>query len=116
MNCSFLIVSWRLKASILPFERYEILLPLKYNDGTPVEPEKFQETRRELVVRFGALTGCPTSCRAVGIGRAYQDELIRFVVDTEATPDIDEFFRTLKERLKERFRQIEIWITRILFV
>ena len=25
----------------MPFERYEILLPLKYNDGTPVEPEKF---------------------------------------------------------------------------
>ena len=27
---------------IVPFERYEILLPLKYNDGTTVEPEKFQ--------------------------------------------------------------------------
>jgi len=40
----------------MPFERYEILLPLKYNDGTPVEPEKFQQTRRELVERFGALT------------------------------------------------------------
>ena len=34
----------------MPFERYEILLPLKYNDGTPVEPEKFQATRRELVL------------------------------------------------------------------
>ena len=44
-------------------------------------------------------------------GHEYQDELIRFVVDTEATPDNDEFFRALKERLKERFRQIEIWIT-----
>jgi len=33
----------------MPFERYEILLPLNYNDGTPIEPEKFQETRRELV-------------------------------------------------------------------
>jgi hypothetical protein len=33
----------------VPFERYEILLPLKYNDGTPVELEKFQATRRELV-------------------------------------------------------------------
>lgn len=33
----------------MPFERYEILLPLNYNDGTPIEPGKFQETRRELV-------------------------------------------------------------------
>jgi len=97
----------------MPFERYEILLPLKYNDGTPVEPEKFQETRRELVRRFGALTmdAPPISGLWVSGGREYQDELIRFVVDAEATPDTDEFFRDFKERLKERFRQVEIWIT-----
>jgi hypothetical protein len=41
---------------IVPFERYEILLPLKYNDGTAVEPETFQATRRELVGQLGALT------------------------------------------------------------
>ncbi len=40
----------------MPFERYEILLPLKYNDGSPIEAEKFQATRRELVAQFGALT------------------------------------------------------------
>lgn len=40
----------------MPSERYEILLPLKYNDGSSVEPEKFQQTRRELVQKFGALT------------------------------------------------------------
>jgi hypothetical protein len=97
----------------MPFERYEILLPLQYNDGTPVEPEKFQETRRELVRRFGALTmdAPPASGLWMSGGREYTDELIRFVVDTEATPDTDEFFRDFKERLKERFRQIEIWIT-----
>ena len=97
----------------MPFERYEILLPLKYNDGTAVEPEKFQETRRELVGRFGAFTmdAPPISGLWVSGGREYQDELIRFVVDAEATPDTDEFFRDFKERLKERFRQVEIWIT-----
>ena len=40
----------------MPLERYEILLPLKYNDGTPIEPEKFQQTRKELVEKFGAIT------------------------------------------------------------
>jgi hypothetical protein len=58
----------------MPSERYEILLPLNYNDGTPIEPEKFQETRRELVEHFGALTmdapaiaglGCPVVVSAV---------------------------------------------------
>jgi hypothetical protein len=57
----------------MPFERYEILLSLKYNDGTPVEPEKFQETRRELVERFGALTMDvpPVSGLWVSGGREY---------------------------------------------
>ena len=97
----------------MPFERYEILLPLKYNDGSLVEPEKFQETRRELVAQFGALTmdAPPVSGLWISGGREYRDELIRFVVDAEATPDTDAFFRDFKERLKDRFRQVEIWIT-----
>ena len=87
----------------MPFERYEILLPLNYNDGTPIEPENFQETRRELVEQFGALTmDAPTiSGLWVSGGREYRDELLRFVIDTEATADTDAFFRDLKERLKE---------------
>src|SRR5262245_58086240 len=97
----------------MPFERYEILLPLKYNDGTPVEPEKFQMTRRELVDRFSALTmdAPPIAGLWTSGGREYQDELIRFVVDAEVSADTDEFFRTFKEQLKDRFQQIDIWIT-----
>lgn len=44
-------------------------------------------------------------------GREYRDELLRFIIDAEATAATDAFFRDLKERLKERFRQVEIWIT-----
>src|SRR5437870_106694 len=97
----------------MPFERYEILLPLKYNDGSPVEPEKLQATRRALVEQFGALTmdAPPIAGLWVSGGREYQDELIRFVVDAKASPDTDAFFRGFKEQLKERFRQVEIWIT-----
>jgi hypothetical protein len=36
--------------------RYEIYLPLLYNDGTPIEPEKFDYVERELVERFGGVT------------------------------------------------------------
>src|SRR4029434_11200481 len=88
---------------IMPFERYEILLPLNYNDGTPIEPEKFQETRRELVEQFGALTlDAPASAGLwVSGGREYRDELLRFVIDTEATAATDAFFRDFKEQLKK---------------
>lgn len=34
--------------------RFEILLPLFYNDGRSVEAEKFVLTDDELVARFGA--------------------------------------------------------------
>ena len=40
----------------MPYKRYEVLLPIKYNDGTPVEPDKFTETRLELFDRFGGAT------------------------------------------------------------
>jgi len=40
----------------VPATRYEILLPLKYNDGSDIESEKLLETKQELVHRFGALT------------------------------------------------------------
>ncbi len=97
----------------MPFERYEILLPLKYNDGTPVEPEKFQQTRRELVERFGALTMEVQPVSGVWIygGQEHHDELIRFIVDTESSTANDAFFAALKTTLKDRFRQIDIWIT-----
>lgn len=95
------------------FERYEILLPIKYNDGTPVEPGKFQETRRELVAKFGALTMDTTPKYGVWEheGKKYYDEMVRFVVDTQGSPAVDRFFSDLKLRLKKRFKQLDIWIT-----
>lgn len=97
----------------MPFERYEILLPLAYNDGTPVEPEAVQQTRRELVQRFGAVTMDiqPVSGLWVHGGQEYHDELIRFVMDAEASPSTEAFFAEFKATLKSRFRQIDIWIT-----
>jgi hypothetical protein len=37
-------------------KRYEIYLPLKYNDGKEIEPEKIKQIREELIEEFGALT------------------------------------------------------------
>jgi hypothetical protein len=82
----------------MPFERYEILLPLNYNDDTPIEPEKFQETRRALVEHFGALPMDAPVIAGLWVsgGREYRDKLLRFVIDAEATADTDAFFRTSK--------------------
>ena len=40
----------------MKLKRYEILLPLMYNDGTVIEKEKFDQTNEELLSEFGAVT------------------------------------------------------------
>ena len=37
-------------------KKYEIYLPLKYNDGSEIELEKFKQIREDLITTFGALT------------------------------------------------------------
>jgi hypothetical protein len=102
------------RARLLPrrVRRYEVLLPLKYNDGREVEPEKIDQTTREFSNRFGAVT--QDLIRVSGIWRYgeewYQDHLLRLRVDT-GDPHARRFFRTMKESWKERFDQIDIWIT-----
>ncbi|MBI4024670.1 MAG: hypothetical protein HY360_06785 [Verrucomicrobia bacterium] len=41
----------------------------------------------------------------------FHDDLVRVFVDVADIPAHREFFVQLKERLKTRFRQIEIWMT-----
>jgi hypothetical protein len=92
--------------------RYEILLPIRYNDGALVEEEKFFRTQEELVDQFGAFTSSPEVLRGVWMqaGQRFEDEHLRMVIDVLSTTESQAFFRQFKERLKTRFRQIEIWI------
>lgn len=93
--------------------RYEILLPLFYDDGQNIEKEKFLLTNKELVDKFGATT--TDSARIVGRwiyqNQLYQDKLIRIGIDVPESDNSETFFRQYKEVLKERFKQIDIWIT-----
>jgi len=41
--------------------RYEILLPLRYNDGRSIGDDKFDQTRAELVDRFDGISFQPQS-------------------------------------------------------
>ncbi len=38
---------------------YDLFIPLYYNDGTSVEPAKFQDLQRRLLERFEGLTYFP---------------------------------------------------------
>jgi hypothetical protein len=93
--------------------RFEILLPLFYNDGRPVEREKFVETDDEVVQRFGAASTDTVVVRGRWLYQStlYQDQLIRVRLDVEDTPERWQSVRNLKETLKVRFDQVDIWIT-----
>ncbi len=93
--------------------RFEILLPQRFNDGQPVPEELFAETILDIRQRFGAVSSETQIIRGVWehSGQSYRDELIRIFVDVVDTPENQQFFRNLKERLKGRFQQIDIRIT-----
>jgi hypothetical protein len=93
--------------------RYEILLPLRFNDGRPMPDEVVADTLLELEGRFGAV-----SCETATIrghwrheGQAFRDDLIRVFVDVADDPEHRSFFAEFKERLKVRFDQLDIWMT-----
>lgn len=92
--------------------RYEILLPVRHNDGRPVSGELLEQTREELVAQFGGITVAPHTFLGVWMhqGARYEEEMRRFSVDVEETPANHEFFVRYKATLLERFEQIDIYI------
>lgn len=92
--------------------RYEILLPLKFNDGQPVPAEALYQTREDLIARFDGLNVLPHPLLGIWMheGRRHEDESVRVTVDVEDTEENQFFFINFKATLLERFQQIEIYI------
>jgi hypothetical protein len=93
--------------------RFEILLPLFYNDGRPIEDRKFVDTDDELVSMFGATSTDNVTVRGHWHYQSttYEDRLIRVRLDVEDTPENWQKMRDLKEVIRQRFEQIDIWIS-----
>ena len=97
----------------MKLRRYEILLPLTYNDGRKIEAVKFMETNKDLREEFGGFAFDTTVVYGIWVyrGTAYRDKLARFRADVKDTRKNLRFFKSYKELLKKRFEQEEIWIT-----
>ena len=112
MNIKFLTRFFPFLSRPARTKRFEILLPLNYNDGSQIEAEKFDQTADELCDRFGGMT--EDTVQITGTwkygGTRYRDRLLRMRLDT-TDPKAGEFFKHAKETWKERFQQIDIWIT-----
>lgn len=96
------------------FQRFEILLPQRFNDGSIIPDEVKGQVVEELLDRFGAVS---SETQAIQ-GRwghssvTYLDVLNRLFVDVveSEAESAKEFFAEYKEDLKLRFDQIDIWI------
>jgi hypothetical protein len=95
------------------FRRYEILLPVQFNDGTNVPDELVGEVLISLRQRFGATSSETQTIHGQWeqAGQIYFDDLLRVFVDVPDTPESLAFFRSFKLLLKDRFKQLDIWIT-----
>ncbi len=96
-----------------PCRRYEVLLPLRFNDGTAVPDDLVVDALVELEQRFGAASCETQSIRGLWTqdGVSYRDDLIRIFVDVSDLPEYRQFFLEFKERMKVRFQQLDIWVT-----
>ncbi len=95
------------------FRRYELLLPTRFNNGDAIPAELFADTLLELEDQFGAVSSETQRIegRWQSQGELYRDELIRVFCDVHDTAENRQFFVELKERLKTRFQQLDIWMT-----
>ena len=92
--------------------RYEILLPLRFNDGSPTPDALIGELLQTIRERFGAASFETQTIRGQWEhqGVVYTDDLVRVFLDTDDV-DARAWFVVLKERLKRDFQQLDIWIT-----
>src|SRR5256714_2795640 len=95
--------------------KYEIYLPLKYNNGEAIEAEKIVAIWDELAEAYGAITVSPLSAPYQGRwkygGVEYIDEIIKVEVVAANDRAAKKFLKEFKERLKESLQQIDILIT-----
>jgi hypothetical protein len=93
--------------------RFEILLPLRFNDGQSVPDELVGQTLLELRTQFNAVSAETQVIRGhwEHHGEVFRDELVRIFVDVADTEENRAYFVNFKEQLKTLFQQLDIWMT-----
>ena len=93
-------------------KEYDIFVPLYYNDGTPIQPAKFQYLQALLLERFEGLTYFPQPNHGFWKfgNMTYRDEIVIYRVISQNPANSRAFLTTLKEHLKTAFQQEELLI------
>ena len=110
--------AWAAKAILLDskeclrVKEYDLFLPLRYNDGTPIEAIKFRVLQSRLLEYFNGVTFFPQPSQGLwkAAGVTYRDEIVIYRVVTGSVRSARQFLRRLKEELKAALQQEEIFI------
>ena len=94
------------------WRRFEVLLPLQFNDGRDVPPEWLADAPLEIFDQFGAASyetqKVEGHWRHGGV--VYRDNLVKIVVDVPESSDNRQWMKEYKERWKSRLEQLELWL------
>jgi len=102
----------RFRTSISPMLEYELYVPLHYNDGRRIDPEKLKALKKRLVDQFGGLTHFQQENEGLWkIGdHTFRDrvEILRVLVNDEAAAR--KYFTELKADLTREWEQQDFLI------
>src|SRR5215213_7283895 len=94
------------------WRRFEVLLPLQFNDGRDVPAEWLADAVLEVVEQFGAASY--ETQRVEGHwrhgGTLYRDNLVRLVIDVPDSPTNRRWMTAFKQRWKVKLKQLELWM------
>ena len=84
-------------------KKYEIYLPLKYNDGREIEAKKIKQIREKLIAVFGALTVSSQSAPYQGSwkygGVDFIDDIIKIEIIAAGDRKLISFLRNSRNSL-----------------
>jgi hypothetical protein len=91
---------------------YELYIPLSYNDGRSIEPEKHIELKRRLVETFGGLTHFLQENEGLWkVGSfTFRDKIMIYRVLADDAPAVTTFFVDLRKHLEATWQQKEVLI------
>ena len=94
------------------WRRFEVLLPLQFNDGREVQPDWLADAVLEIAEHFGAASyetqKVEGHWRHGGV--VYRDNLVRVVVDAPDSKANRSWMKDFKTRWKAKLEQLELWV------
>ena len=94
------------------WRRFEVLLPLQFNDGSDVPAELLADAVLEIVSHFGAASyetqNIEGHWRRGSV--VIRDNLVKLIVDAPDVVSNRRWMKQYKERWRSRLEQIELWM------